>query len=72
MTREDRQLLTELALNTAMPSLAMGIMEGTASAADQHNYARRLIAAGAVIDAEVLTNAPLTLPPHSVDPHRES
>ncbi len=31
MNREDRELLTELArLNTAMPSLAMGFMEGTA------------------------------------------
>ena len=38
MTREDRELLTELArLNTAMPSLAMGIMDGTASPTEQHN-----------------------------------
>jgi hypothetical protein len=45
--RKDRELLTELArLNTAMPSLAMCIMDGTASAAEQHNYAHRLIVAG--------------------------
>jgi hypothetical protein len=45
--REDRELLAELArLNTAMAPLAVSIMEGTASADEQHTYARRLIAAG--------------------------
>lgn len=44
MIREDRELLTELArLNTAMASLAMRIMEGSASAAEQQDYAQRLI-----------------------------
>ncbi|MGH3963384.1 MAG: hypothetical protein ACRDRY_09040 [Pseudonocardiaceae bacterium] len=44
MIREDRQLLAELArINTAMAPLAMRIMEGNASAAEQAHYARRLI-----------------------------
>jgi hypothetical protein len=44
---EDRELLAELArLNTAMASLALRIMDGSASVAEQHNYAQRLIAAG--------------------------
>ena len=47
MIREDRELLAELArLNRAMASLAKRMMDGTASAAEQHDYARRLIAAG--------------------------
>ncbi|MGH3812531.1 MAG: hypothetical protein ACRDUV_08750 [Pseudonocardiaceae bacterium] len=40
MIKEDRELLAELArLSTAMAPLAMCIMDGTASAAEQHNYA---------------------------------
>ncbi|MGH3901169.1 MAG: hypothetical protein ACRDTA_23550 [Pseudonocardiaceae bacterium] len=47
MIREDRELLAELAqLNTAVAPLAMCIMDGTASAAEQQNFARRLIAVG--------------------------
>lgn len=47
MIREDRELLAELArLNSAMAPFAMRIIEGTASADEQHDYARRLIAAG--------------------------
>jgi hypothetical protein len=47
MIREDRELLTELArLNTTMASLAMRIMDGSASAAEQQHYAQRLITAG--------------------------
>lgn len=47
MIREDRELLAELArLNTAMASLALRIMDGSASAAEQRDYAQRLIAAG--------------------------
>lgn len=47
MIREDRELLAELArLNTAMPSLAMRMMDGSASVVEQHDYAQRLIAAG--------------------------
>ncbi len=72
MIREDRELLAELArLNRAMAPLAMCIMEGTASADEQRNYALRLIAAGewlqrraddnggTVIEGEVLANGPL-------------
>ena len=84
MTREDRELLAELArLNTAMTPLAMRIMEGSASAAEQRDYACRLIAAGkslhrraarigAIIDGEVVTDAPITVHRHTVEPHRES
>lgn len=47
MIREDRELLAELArLNTAMAALAMRMMDGSATAAEQHDYAQRLIAAG--------------------------
>lgn len=47
MIRNDRELLTGLArLNTAVAPLAMCIMNGTASVAEQHNYAQCLIAAG--------------------------
>ncbi len=47
MIREDRELLAELArLNTAMASLALRMMDGSASAGEQHDYACRLIAAG--------------------------
>jgi len=45
--REDRELLAELArLNTDMPSLALRIMDGSASAWEQTYYAERLIAVG--------------------------
>lgn len=79
MIREDRELLAELArLNTAMAPLAMRVMDGSASAAEQRQYAQRLIAAGerlrrradetagAVIEGEVLANGPLTLPAHTL------
>lgn len=79
MIREDRELLAELArLNTAMAPLAMRMMGGTASTAEQKNYAQHLIAAGerlrrrademagAVIAGEVLVNGPLTLPAQTV------
>ena len=84
MIREDRELLTELArLNTAMVPLAMRIMDGTASVAEQQDYARRLITAGQwlhcratgldapIIDSEVLANGALTLPAHTVAPDWE-
>ncbi|MGH3775525.1 MAG: hypothetical protein ACRDRR_07270 [Pseudonocardiaceae bacterium] len=84
MIREDRELLAALArLNSDMASLAMRIMEGSAGAAEQTHYARRLIAAGerlrrradetagTVIEGEVLANGPLTLPAHTVEPHQE-
>lgn len=45
MIREERELLAELArLNRSMASLALRIMDGSASAAEQVDYARRLIA----------------------------
>ncbi len=84
MIKEDRELLTELArLNTAMAPLVLRIMDGTASDAEQHTYAKRLIAAGewlqrradddrgTVIEGEVLVNGPLTLPAHTVAPDWE-
>lgn len=47
MIREDRELLAEMArLNGDMAALAMRVMEGSASAAEQQHYAQRLIAAG--------------------------
>lgn len=47
MTREDRELLAELArLNTDLPSLALKIMDDSATANDQWQYGQRLIAAG--------------------------
>lgn len=84
MIREDRELLAELArLNTDMVSFAMRIMDDSASADEQQNYAERLIAAGerlqrranetagVVIEGEVLANKPLTLPRLSVQPYQE-
>lgn len=84
MIREDRELLAELArLNSDMASLAMRIMDGSASTAEQQNYAQRLIGAGerlrrradrtsgAVIESEILADGPLTLPAHTVEPHWE-
>ncbi|MGH3695516.1 MAG: hypothetical protein ACRDRX_16275 [Pseudonocardiaceae bacterium] len=47
MIREDRELLTELArLNREMAPLALRMMDGSASAAEQQQYARRLTDAG--------------------------
>lgn len=80
MTREDRELLAELArLNSDMASLAMRVMEGSASAAEQQHYAQRLITAGrrlqrraeetgrVVIEGEVVADEPITLPAHTVE-----
>lgn len=84
MIREDRELLAELArLNSDMAPLALRIMEGSASAAEQQHYARRLIAAGErlgrraqetgrfVIAGEVLAEKSLTLPASTVEPDWE-
>lgn len=47
MIREDRELLAELArLNGDMTPLALRVMDGSASAAEQQHYAQRLITAG--------------------------
>lgn len=46
MTREDRELVDELAIiNRDMVPLAVGIMKGTAGAAEQATYGDRLVAA---------------------------
>lgn len=80
MIREDRELLAELArLNREMTPLAMRMMDGSASAAEQKHYAQRLIAAGrrlqrraneaagAVVEGEVPGNGPLALPVYTVE-----
>ena len=78
MIREDRELLAELArLNGDMASLALRVMDGSASAGEQQHYAQRLIAAGerlqrrtvetGVIEGEVLAEEPITLPAHTVE-----
>jgi hypothetical protein len=79
--REDRELLTELArMNRELAPLAMRMMEGSASIAEQRNYAQRLTAAGewlgrradgaglAIIEGEVLTDERLTFPAQTVEP----
>ncbi len=84
MIREDRELLAELArLNGDMASLALRIMEGTVSAAEQRHYAQRLVAAGQrlqrragkttgmIIDGEVEAGQLITFPEHTVEPDRE-
>ncbi|MCA1705362.1 MAG: hypothetical protein LC808_19745, partial [Actinobacteria bacterium] len=73
------ELFAELArLNGDMASLALRMMEGSASTAEQHHYARRLITAGqrlqrradglggVVIEGDVVANEPLSLPPNTV------
>lgn len=48
MTRDDRELLAELArLNGDVAPLAMRLMDGSASAAEQYAFAQRLIAMAA-------------------------
>ncbi|MGH3900722.1 MAG: hypothetical protein ACRDTA_21240, partial [Pseudonocardiaceae bacterium] len=82
--REDRELLAELArLNGDMASLALRIMEGTASAVEQRHYAQRLIAAGErlqlraektggmIIEGEVEAGQLIALPEHTVEPDWE-
>jgi hypothetical protein len=86
MIREDRELLTELArLNRDMAPLALRMMEGSASAAEQQYYARRLTDAGerlrrraeemsrVVVAGEVLVEESLVLPANTIEPywHRE-
>jgi hypothetical protein len=86
MIREDRELLTELArLNREMAPLALRMMEGSASVAEQQRYARRLADAGErlrrraeetsrlVVAGEVLVEDPLVLPADTAEPdrHRE-
>lgn len=85
MIREDRELLAELArLNGDMASLALRIMDDSASAAEQQHYAQRLIAAGeqlkrradgmasVAIEAQVISQRLFALPDHSIEPGWES
>lgn len=84
MIREDRELLAELArLNIDMVTLGMRLMDDIASADEQAHYAQRLIAAGerlrrragktaeVIIEGEVLTHGPRTLPELTGELHRE-
>jgi hypothetical protein len=77
--REDRELLAELArLNGDMASLALRIMEGAASTAEQQHYAQRLIAAGERLQRradkagtmiiELGAGQLITLPEHTIEP----
>jgi hypothetical protein len=81
MIREDRELLAELArLNRELAPLAMCMMDDSASAAEQQDYAQRLIAAGerllrrasetveVITDGEVLESDALTLAERTVEP----
>lgn len=81
MIREDRELLAEPArLNGDMAPLALRMLEGTATGAQQRHYAQRLIAAGErlqrradkagamVIDGQAEAAHPITLPEHTVEP----
>ncbi|MGH3918583.1 MAG: hypothetical protein ACRDSG_06030 [Pseudonocardiaceae bacterium] len=83
MIREDRELLAELArVNRDLAPLAMRIMEGSAGAAEQQHYGRRLIAAGQwlcrradensqfVVAGEVIVEEPLALPANTVESYR--
>ncbi len=80
MIREDRELVAELArLNSDMATLALRMMEGSASTAEQQHYAQRLIAAGKrlrrraehtgqiVLDGDVLADELITLPAQTVE-----
>lgn len=84
MIREDRELLVELArLNGDMASLALRIMDGSASVAEQQHYAQRLIAVGerlerraddmpgAAIDGDVVAGS-TALPAHIIELDRKS
>ncbi|MDQ2883822.1 MAG: hypothetical protein M3Y48_22365 [Actinomycetota bacterium] len=81
MTREDRGLLADLArLNGDMAPLALRIMDGTASVAEQMHYAQRLISGGErlkrrahevgdpIIEGEVVAVEPIVLPALTVEP----
>lgn len=78
--REDRELLAELAsLNSDMASLALRVIECSASAAEQQHYAQQLIAAGqrlqrrangmtvVVIEGDVEAENPIALPTNTVE-----
>ncbi|MGH3902642.1 MAG: hypothetical protein ACRDTE_00310 [Pseudonocardiaceae bacterium] len=81
MTREERELLAELArINGDIPELGLRIMEGSASAAEQRHYAERLIAAGQrlkrraegtegmTIEGEFYVEESISLPENTAEP----
>lgn len=68
MIRQDRELLAELArLNTEMASLALRVMDGSASADEQQEYAQRLIAAGQRLRRRAAGTAPIVIEGESVE-----
>jgi hypothetical protein len=51
MRRDDRHLLVDLSqINTALPAFALHVMDDTATAAEHHALATRLITLGQIID----------------------
>lgn len=81
MRREKRELLAELArINTDIPELALRMMDGSASAAEQRHYGERLIAAGqrlkhradgtddVTIEGEFYVEESIALPAHTAAP----
>ena len=85
MIREDRELLAELArINTAMASLALRMMDNSASPTEQQDFARRLIAVGerlwnradkttrAIIEGEVLESGSHMILDHVSSIHAQS
>jgi hypothetical protein len=81
--REDHELLVELyRLNAVLTSLALRIMDGSASAREQVDYAQRLTRAGerlrqravginAPVEGEIHVNDAVILPMHTVKQRRE-
>jgi hypothetical protein len=68
MIREDRELLAELArLNTEMASLALRMMDGSASPGEQQGYAQRLITAGQRLRRRAEGTAPIVIEGESVE-----
>jgi hypothetical protein len=79
--REDRELLAELALpERDIAFLGMFVMDGSVSAAEQQDCARRLIAARqrlqrasgmakTVIEGAGVADGRIALPEHSVEPY---
>jgi hypothetical protein len=83
--REDHELMVELyRLNAALTSLALRIMDASASAREQVDYAQRMTRAGewlrrraaevnaAVVEGEILVNDAVIFPMHTVKQRREA
>ncbi|MGH3899806.1 MAG: hypothetical protein ACRDTA_16490 [Pseudonocardiaceae bacterium] len=84
MIRKDRELLVELArVNSDVVPVAMRVMDDSATAQEQRALGERLIAAGErlrrradgvnhpVVEGEILVDASLALPAHTVEPDWE-